>query len=179
MPIEKRYKEVPLPFDGQKGVCCYCGKPLPPKKRRWCGNACVHEYLLSSGFFYRDVCIKQNIERYGHIECEFCGAAPPINSDRQQQLDKYRAENPGKPDAYYIAYEIDDWVADHKIPLALGGKHERDNLWLLCPECNKRKTAVDAGRIAKVRSVDKKIVKREMAIKRHRSLDSFGGDENE
>ena len=29
--------------------------------------------------------------------------------------------------------------ADHKVPLALGGSNERENIQLLCVECNRRK----------------------------------------
>lgn len=151
MPIEKRIKEVPLPFNGQKGVCCYCGKPLPPKKRKWCGGQCAHEYLLAQGYFYRDVCVEQNKAQHGQITCEHCGAHPALD------------------------YEISDWVADHKIPLALGGAHDKSNLWLLCPACNRRKTRLDAGRIAKVRANDKKVEEVQTKRKKHRALDEFGG----
>lgn len=37
----------------------------------------------------------------------------------------------------------DHFHRDHRIPLALGGRHDRDNLELLCPTCNHRKNATD------------------------------------
>jgi len=152
MPLEKRIKEVPLPFLGQPGVCCYCGKPLPPKKRKWCGGACATEYMHAEGYFYREVCIKQNKETFGRITCESCRARPVLD------------------------YDISDWVADHKIPLAIGGTHDRDNLWMLCPACNRRKTRRDAGRIAKVRENDKKVEQLAVRRKKHKALDDFGGE---
>lgn len=50
-------------------------------------------------------------------------------------------------------------IADHIHAIALGGDEwDINNLQTLCPECNKIKTAEDAGKIAKLREIDKKIV---------------------
>lgn len=37
----------------------------------------------------------------------------------------------------------DGFHRDHRTPLALGGRHDRDNLELLCADCNHRKNATD------------------------------------
>lgn len=41
-----------------------------------------------------------------------------------------------------------DYHVDHIYPLALGGIHERENIQLLCPTCNVRKSAKDPIRFA-------------------------------
>ena len=40
-----------------------------------------------------------------------------------------------------VDFLFDRFEVDHIMPLALGGKHENDNIQLLCLECNRRKAA--------------------------------------
>lgn len=50
-----------------------------------------------------------------------------------------------------IDLEISWWELDHRIPLALGGSNEPDNLQVLCGHCHKQKTRTkDIPTIAKV-----------------------------
>ncbi len=50
------------------------------------------------------------------------------------------------------------YIADHIIPIALGGpEFDLNNIQLLCDECNKIKTAKDAADIAKRRKLLKRI----------------------
>ena len=125
--MNHRIIDVPLPFEGHKGVCVFCGSPLPPRKRRWCGN-CTQEFLRQRGFTYRSDAIEQNRNRFGRITCEKCSRHP------EQE------------------YLIDQWVADHKVPLAAGGTHEKSNLQFLCPECNYVKTAEDLSALSASRN---------------------------
>lgn len=56
-----------------------------------------------------------------------------------------------KPD-----YNDYGWVVDHIIPIALGGpQFQESNLQLLCPDCNKIKTANDMKDIARQRRLEK------------------------
>ena len=56
-----------------------------------------------------------------------------------------------------MATIVDTLIADHIIAIALGGDEwDINNLQTLCPECNKIKTAEDAGKIAKLRDIEKK-----------------------
>src|SRR3954467_5173073 len=45
---------------------------------------------------------------------------------------------------------------DHVIPLIIGGKHQEDNLQLLCHECHSAKTKLDVKLKAKVARVRKR-----------------------
>lgn len=55
-------------------------------------------------------------------------------------------------------------IADHIIPIALGGDEwDINNIQTLCIKCNKKKTARDMADIAKLRSV-------EIVLKQNRRL---------
>ncbi len=50
------------------------------------------------------------------------------------------------------------WVVDHIIPISIGGEEfDEANLQLLCPECNKVKTAQDMKLIALQRRNEKEL----------------------
>jgi len=119
MPRDTRHPEIELPYEGKPGVCVFCGRPLPPRKRRWCGE-CAVDYLRARGFTYRQDCIARVVKEFGTYHCEMCG--------------------------HHFENGVDDtsqWQVDHKVPLALGGSHDLSNLWLLCPKCCKEKNAAD------------------------------------
>lgn len=145
---QKRHPEAKLPHEGEKGVCVWCGKPLPPKKRRWCG-ACAMDYLRARGFLYRDDAIDANKKKNkGNLKCESCGC------DIKEE------------------YGHIDCTVDHKLPLALGGTHELDNLWVLCPKCNKIKTAKDIALMNELRAQKRNPEKEKPDM--NRKLDDFG-----
>ena len=131
----------------------FCGRPLPPRKKRWCG-VCAEDYLRARGFTYRQDCIDRVMKQYGRIRCEMCGIEPE--------------------DA--LAGNIPDWQADHKVPLALGGSHDPSNVWLLCPKCTAVKNASDLRAIYLHQnpSIAKKIEEEERRAK-DRRLDDYNG----
>lgn len=56
-----------------------------------------------------------------------------------------------------MATIVDTLIADHILAIALGGDEwDINNIQTLCPDCNKIKTAKDAGKIAKLRDIEKK-----------------------
>ena len=50
-----------------------------------------------------------------------------------------------------------DLIADHIVPIALGGNHlgDESNIQLLCLDCNKEKTKKDMGNIARQKRINK------------------------
>lgn len=53
-----------------------------------------------------------------------------------------------------------EFIADHIIPIALGGdEFDLDNVQLLCEVCNKKKTAKDQQAIGKKRKLIKRVGK--------------------
>ena len=56
-----------------------------------------------------------------------------------------------------VATVVDTLICDHIHAIALGGDEwDINNIQTLCPECNKIKTKEDAGKIAKLRFIEKK-----------------------
>jgi 5-methylcytosine-specific restriction endonuclease McrA len=63
-----------------------------------------------------------------------------------------------------VAIDPSQLIADHIIPIALGGDEwDINNIQTLCIKCNKKKTARDMADIAKLRSV-------EIVLKQNRRL---------
>lgn len=123
-----------LPFLGTPGACCFCGRKLPPKKRKWCGE-CTLDYFRARGYTYRVDCILRVLKQYGKPHCERCG----YETDR-------------------ASYELGDlgWQVDHKVPIALGGSpSDQDNLWLLCPTCVCVKNPMDLSKIQRMKRITK------------------------
>jgi 5-methylcytosine-specific restriction endonuclease McrA len=59
---------------------------------------------------------------------------------------------------YEIAIVVGTMIADHIIPIALGGEEwDIDNLQTLCPACNKIKTSADLTNIAEERKREKNL----------------------
>lgn len=53
-------------------------------------------------------------------------------------------------------------IVDHRVPLALGGSSDLDNLAYLCAACGSRKTVAD---LAAIRRVDQSLSSRQPAIR--------------
>jgi len=111
----------------ERGICSWCGKELGDKRRLWCGQGCINEYLVRKGYV-RDVYLDLQWETDGKYICKACNKV----MDKRDEVD-----------------------VDHIVPLAAGGKNELSNLQLLCIECHKEKTKKDVGSIAEARSVKK------------------------
>jgi 5-methylcytosine-specific restriction endonuclease McrA len=58
------------------------------------------------------------------------------------------------------------WEIDHRVALALGGKHRERNLRVLCTWCHRTKTAIEQAKKAKA----DRAAKRHAGIKKPRSI---------
>ncbi|WP_316886413.1 HNH endonuclease [Ralstonia thomasii] len=74
-----------------------------------------------------------NTTRYSRIT----GSAGVRQRKRIRERDNYHCKKCGVP---VLKGEV-----DHKVPLEEGGSNDDSNLWLLCDECHKEKTARDRG----------------------------------
>ncbi|NJP42283.1 HNH endonuclease [Actinacidiphila epipremni] len=93
------------------------------KRRPWAGrdDKAARYDGISSGEWRA---LKARIARRDHDTCYLCGAEP----------------DPDDPDA-------ETYVLDHKTPVAEGGSaRDLDNLGLLCPSCDRVKSAAEAER---------------------------------
>jgi 5-methylcytosine-specific restriction protein A len=57
-----------IPHRG-KGVCGWCGQPVPKGRRSWCSQACVDEYLIRS----RPAYAREKVMERDHGVCGECG----------------------------------------------------------------------------------------------------------
>ncbi len=70
-----------------------------------------------------------------------------LNARKFAEADKkwaYAKQN-GRCNYCHKAFEMDQMHGDHITPWSRGGKTDRDNLQMLCAECNIKKPAYDVG----------------------------------
>ena len=112
-----------------KGFCGYCGKKLSGRRRLWCSDECTTA-IHSQGKYWSSM--RTRFIRL-HPECAMCGLS------LLPHLSSY-------------------WTVDHIIPIAIGGEEfDEANLQVLCPDCNKVKTAKDMKLIALQRRNEKEL----------------------
>lgn len=133
MKSRQRYKSLfeEYRYRFGKGKCGYCGVELSGRRRYWCSDDCVNAmHILGKDWpTLRRKVLKEN------PNCASCTKP--------------------RPEPFWHS---DGWVVDHIIPISIGGEEfEESNLQLLCPECNKIKTANDMKDIALQRRNEKEL----------------------
>ena len=132
-----------------KLVCRYCKGKIPPKRRTFCSDSCVHEWRIRSDnsymreqVFLRDLGICKECgtdTRYTKIELENLQRQIRISND-DESVKKY--------DTYLERMRLTKkeavksvWHADHIKPVIFGGGEAGlENLQTLCVKCHKSKT---------------------------------------
>ena len=143
--------------------CPTCGKPKNEWTRRkdWrcCSLDCTERFWkeqvkVKSWQDLREKCF----ERDGW-KCVKCGKQPTTFIRKGYESYYHKVLKVEYMEAWRgdMATIVDTLIADHIIAIALGGDEwDINNLQTLCPDCNKIKTAEDAGKIAKLRNIEKK-----------------------
>jgi len=83
-------------------------------------------------------------------------------------IDYRRMDDGGVVEEFVNTGQVDSslLVADHVVAIALGGEEwDMDNIQTLCKWCNKEKTRIDIGKIARLRDVEKKLSNGQVTIK--------------
>ena len=151
-----------------EGKCAGCGKSKSEWKRsttfKCCSKECTQKYVRDSTYYgWPDLRLKA-IER-DNYRCTKCGhtATKIVTPTTYISWNELRDHYKQYPKTYHIE-KIDEeqqkiyikdasqFVVDHIHAIALGGEEwDINNLQTLCQECNKPKTKLDAGKIARLR----------------------------
>jgi len=149
------------------GLCPSCGKPKSEWKRRtdWtcCSVECSRKYWdeLVVARNWAEMRVKV-FERDG-FRCVRCKSKPV-----RVVIDYRRMDDGGVVEEFVNTGQVDSslLVADHVVAIALGGEEwDMDNIQTLCKWCNKEKTRIDIGKIARLRDVEKKLSNGQVTIK--------------
>ena len=158
----------------KRDVCPSCGKPKKywDKKRRkyWrcCSVKCTDKFTKMYIIYGWQDIRKKSFKRDNYA-CVKCGKQPKkriyiSEHTSKESIDYYKTiENFLKIEgqwAYFDEPDDSQLVGDHIKPIALGGKEfDIDNVQTLCIPCDKIKTKEDQKEIAKLRAIEKKLVK--------------------
>lgn len=129
-----------LPRGPNGRACCrYCGQEVPPGKRTFCGELCVHEWKVRSNPGYA----RKQVFKRDKGRCAECNEPRFTGTFRNHR---------GVVVEYSSAVPI--WEMDHILPVSEGGGEcGLDGLRTLCQPCHKRATAALAARRAAARKL--------------------------
>ena len=135
--------------------CPSCGNPHHKWRRRtdWrcCSVDCTEKYWKEMVLVNGWSDLREKTFKRDNYTCAKCGLRPTkietiVKSYDPVVIKKIKTNNP----------DPSKLIGDHITPIALGGDEwDIDNVQTLCKECNKIKTKLDAGKIAKQRRIEK------------------------
>ncbi len=134
----------------EPGQCRWCGSPVQPPRRSWCGENCKNEFMIRC---FASVLNSRIYER-DHGICAVCGIDTiEIRRTSSHRLMtcympwQYAQWGPWNPEKRL-------WEADHIIPVVEGGGCcGLENYRTLCQPCHRRETAALAARRATNRAI--------------------------
>lgn len=175
LPLRKRVGfvaifEMEAPWAEVNGktvkVCLNCGNPLPDGNRKYCRYECSQEFWAKHN--QRGLALFA-FKRAGG-KCERCGwknhtfdkpfpkrpgwveGGVKAHTRAMEQFEKELKAWRQERDAWEDNRPTRNFIADHIIPIAIGGaEFDLENIQNLCEVCNRKKTRRDAARIANMR----------------------------
>lgn len=141
--------------------CAGCGKPKTEWKRsnRWkcCSTECTETYVKGcTSFGWGE--FRLRVFKRDNYTCKMCGKKPaPMTTEFEKIYNTVGQQDGWKPKKVPIENPSEyDYasclIGDHIKPIALGGNEwDLENIQTLCISCNKHKTKIDAGKIARER----------------------------
>lgn len=121
--------------------CRWCGGEVPPRRRTFCGDACVHQWKLRTDPAY----LREQVFARDRGVCALCGLDTEALRKDKRKLD-YKARR---------AFETEwggrksMWDADHIVPVAEGGGEcDLSNMRTLCLRCHRAETAALRKRLS-------------------------------
>lgn len=122
----------------ERGQCRWCGAAIPPRRRTFCSDACVHEWKLRTdpGYLRESV-----LERDAGV-CAQCGVDTVSLRRDMRRLDFAARRKFLKEWGLTERSRKSLWDADHIVPVAEGGGQcDLANMRTLCLKCHKSATA--------------------------------------
>lgn len=118
----------------KKGLCRWCGSPVPQGRFTFCDDTCVHEWRLRTDPGY----LREQVFLRDRGVCALCGMDTEALRRDKRKLD-YRARRQFEK---YWGGRRNLWDADHIVPVVEGGGEcDLANMRTLCLKCHKAVTA--------------------------------------
>ena len=122
------------------GACGWCAKPLPPRRRSWCSDACGDAFWANHWWSVA----RGTVKRRDKYRCRRCGARAPKRpvkatfGTHAAYLAAMRAWRAAKKTARMEVNHIVPCEGQHG---QLSCAHHLENLETLCVDCHKTHTA--------------------------------------
>lgn len=169
--VKKRdggYKQILTPQAQEhlkNNACPACGLPKTQWKRRtsWtcCSTECTEKHWNENVISFDWKSLRLAVFRRDKFTCVKCGKKPTRKAFTNNNKEAWMNINEIGPghELYLedgLVIDCSVLIADHVHAIALGGEEwDMQNIQTLCLECNKTKTAEDAGKIAALRKWEK------------------------
>ena len=126
-------------------LCRWCQLEVPPPRRTFCSDWCVHEWRLRSDPGY----LRERIQQRDHGICAACGIDTVL---ALAHLKRSRGSNRRAGLAHWglkRLHRASLWDADHIVPVVEGGGQcDLSNMRTLCLRCHRQTTnALRANRV--------------------------------
>lgn len=137
-----------------RGLCRWCHKEVPKRRRKWCSDLCVHEYKAINDWNY----VRASVFDRDEGVCVSCGIDAPKaqakwiriwfslkTSDRVWPKCPAMINSTLREIGWNTDLFRDFWEVDHIVARADGGGNELTNLRTLCVVCHKDRSAKQAA----------------------------------
>ena len=154
-------------------LCGICGTEVPPGRRAWCSESCVHEWNLRSSGSY----MRHHVKQRDAGICAICGLdCPKLDRILRRASESLRTMPLVCPDGahryafrFHVRQEmyrslgfVPDrafWEVDHVVPVVRGGGScGLDNLRTLCVPCHRNETRALAAERARERKDESRLL---------------------
>ena len=129
--------EIERSPDGRP-LCRWCRAEVPPRRRTFCSDTCVHEWKLRTDPGY----LRDHVFHRDHGVCALCGIDTKSLRGDMRKL-AYAARRKFLKDwGLKEGSRKSLWDADHIVPVAEGGGQcDLSNMRTLCLRCHREQTA--------------------------------------